>query len=149
MNSTLRRFQMSIFLKSLVHFEIEKSYKNRKYIMKIFLVGERRERSMNPVDFNRVSQSWFHTELLFSSLDGLRDQSMKSIIRVHRFHWMKGLILTYFVMLDSNRLQTNVTCRLQWKKHSRRHKNIASREAQNWSKVWKLFVTKIRHQNIF
>ena len=48
---------MSIFLKSLVHFEIEKSYKNRKYIMKIFLVGERRERSMNPVDFNRVSQS--------------------------------------------------------------------------------------------
>ena len=75
----------------------------------------------------------------FSLLDGVREQSMKSIIRVHRFHWMKGLIQTSFVMLDSNRLQTNVTCRLQWKKLSHRHKNTASQEAQNLSKVWKIF----------
>ena len=79
---------------------------------------------------------------IFSSLDGVREQSMKSIIRAHRFHWMKGLIQIYFVMLVFNRLQTNVTCRLQWKKLLRRHKNTASQEAQNLSKVW-----KVCHQN--
>ena len=84
---------------------------NKLHENNIFSVGERRERSMNPVDFNRVSQSGFQST--FSSLDGVREQSMKSIIREHRFHWMKGLIQIYFVMLAFNRLQTNVTCRLQ------------------------------------